>query len=92
MALGSFLLLLFIFSLIFFAIQRTPAKHRVIVVGSMLLPLALVIRFADFREIGTEAFVAFIAALILNFLFWVLIGRYNPVGQKGEIQVIGMDD
>lgn len=35
-----------------------------------------------------------IASLILSFLFWLLIGRYNPMGDKDEeaIKVYGLDD
>lgn len=29
---------------------------------------------------------------VVSFLFWLLIGRYNPVGSSDAIQVIGMDD
>jgi transketolase len=35
---------------------------------------------------------ALAVALVLNALFWFLIGRYNPPKQQGEITVIGMDD
>jgi hypothetical protein len=31
-------------------------------------------------------------ALVLNLLFWVLIGRYNPTGSSDAIKVLGMDD
>jgi len=32
-------------------------------------------------------------ALVLNLLFWLLIGRYNPVASSDKnIRVIGMDD
>ena len=39
-----------------------------------------------------EAWLALGIALVLNFFFWALIGRYNPVASSDEIQVIGMDD
>jgi hypothetical protein len=32
------------------------------------------------------------AALIFNFLFWFLIGRYNPPGSSDDIKVLGMND
>jgi hypothetical protein len=33
-----------------------------------------------------------VVALVVNFLFWLLIGRYNPVGSSEDIQVLGLDD
>jgi hypothetical protein len=35
---------------------------------------------------------AVITSLVLNLLFWVLFGRYNPPGTSDSIQVFGMDD
>lgn len=40
----------------------------------------------------TTAFWAVGAALIVNFLYWALLGRYNPVGSSDSIRVYGMDD
>ena len=34
---------------------------------------------------------AIIAALVVNFLFWALLGRYNPVGSSDSIRVYGLD-
>lgn len=41
-----------------------------------------------------EMVIGVIASLILSFLFWLLIGRYNPAGDKDEeaIKVYGLDD
>jgi hypothetical protein len=33
-----------------------------------------------------------LTALVLNLIFWVLIGRYNPPGSSDAIKVLGMDD
>ncbi len=44
------------------------------------------------HAIHTEAWIALAVALFLNGSYWLLIGRYNPVGSSDEIQVIGMDD
>jgi hypothetical protein len=35
---------------------------------------------------------AAIAALVLNWLFWFLIGRYNPPRSSDAIKVLGMND
>jgi hypothetical protein len=34
----------------------------------------------------------FIFAVVVSFLFWLLVGRYNPVGTSDDIHVLGMDD
>ncbi len=44
------------------------------------------------HSIHREAWIALGIALFLNGSYWILIGRYNPVGSSDEIQVIGMDD
>ncbi len=49
-------------------------------------------RYGFHRDIHQEAWVALILAFVLNVLFWLFIGRYNPVHSSDEIQVIGMDD
>jgi len=77
--------------LIFF-IQRTEAKRRLVVLIIMGIPFLLLRNLAVFRDVEREAWVGLAIALVLNFLFWVLIGRYNPVGSSDQIQVLGMDD
>jgi len=48
---------------------------------------------ARFHTIAvTTAFWSVGAALIVNFLYWALFGRYNPVGSSDSIKVYGMDD
>lgn len=34
---------------------------------------------------------ALLLAIVVNFLFWALVGRYNPVGSSDSITVIGRD-
>ncbi|MCL4253616.1 MAG: hypothetical protein KJ043_07555 [Anaerolineae bacterium] len=57
----------------------------------MIAPILLLRHYAMTRGVESEAWTAFIIALILNFLFWALIGRYNPVASK-EVRVLGLDD
>jgi len=57
----------------------------------MIAPILLLRHYAMSRGVESEAWTAFIIALILNFLFWALIGRYNPVASK-EVHVLGLDD
>lgn len=35
---------------------------------------------------------ALIGALVINLLYWALLGRYNPPGSSDAIKVFGMDD
>lgn len=92
MDLGLFLLLLFVLSTILFIIQRTEAKRRRVVFIVMGFFTLIVLWFVNLRQIWGEAILIFLLALFLNFLFWLLIGRYNPVGSSDSIRVLGMDD
>ncbi|MFW5692085.1 MAG: hypothetical protein ACOCX3_01905 [Chloroflexota bacterium] len=58
----------------------------------LLLPLLLLRNFAVYREVETEALTALWVALFLNFLFWLFVGRYNPVGSSDNIRVMKLDD
>lgn len=39
-----------------------------------------------------ENVLGFLTGNLVGFLFWLLIGRYNPVGNDEEIKVYGLDD
>lgn len=84
--------LTFLFTIIFLMIQRAEAKKRMIVLLTMLVPLLAIVVYIVYRKATTEGWVAFGLSLVLNFLFWVLIGRYNPVASSDNIQVLGLDD
>lgn len=83
-----------VFSLVLLTVQRAEQKYRkrvlflfVVFVGVPMAYLALI------RDAGDAFRDGLIIALVFNFLFWLLIGRYNPVGSSDEaIQVLGMDD
>lgn len=92
MQVGSFLLLLFAFGFILMFIQRTERKRRLLVAAGMGLIVVLIVRYVDYRGLQTEARAAFIVALLLSFLFWAIIGRYNPPKDSDEMKVLGLDD
>ncbi len=92
MHVGSFILLLFLFITMLMMIQRTEARRRLLVTVGMLLLGVLVVRYVNYRSLHGEAQLAFVVALILTTLFWLLIGRYNPVRSSNDIKVLGMDD
>ena len=89
---GSALLLFIILAAIFFIIQRTEVKKRRGVAILMGLFGLVIVWYISTRQIWGEAFGALIAALFINLLFWLFIGRYNPVGSSDSIRVMGLDD
>jgi membrane-associated PAP2 superfamily phosphatase len=92
MDLGITALLTVIFGLIFFLIQRSERRRRLIVFIAFLVVGLLIRNYTFYRNVHTEAWTALILALIINGLFWLFIGRYNPPKSSDEIQVIGLDD
>ena len=82
-ALIGFLLLL---------IQRAEPKSRRLVAALTIVPGIFIRNFILYRDIETAGWLALLLALFLNFAFWVLIGRYNPVASSDEIKVLGLDD
>lgn len=89
---GSFILLMGSFTVIILMVQRAERRRRLVVALFMLVIGILIQRYAASWELHTEAQLGFVVALVLNFLFWMLIGRYNPVGSSDDIQVLGLDD
>jgi hypothetical protein len=92
MDLGYLALLTITMSILLMMIQRTESRRRLLVAALLIVPAILLRNFINYREIRTEGWVALGLALLFNFLFWALIGRYNPVHSSDEIQVLGMDD
>ena len=80
-------------ALLLVMIQRTERKRRRLAIVFVAICL-LVIRHNAFlkADLHEETLLAFVIALMLSFLFWLLIGRYNPVKTEDNVQVIGMDD
>lgn len=72
--------------------QRTERKRRRVTTLLLLFVGFLTWYWADYRALSSAFWAAFVAALAFNGLFWLVIGRYNPVGSSDSIQVIGMDD
>jgi hypothetical protein len=90
---GAFLLLTIFLSLGLLLIQRTEVKRRRLAIILLAVVGFLALYWANFRALTREFILALIAGLVFSFLFWLLIGRYNPVGDSDDaIQVLGMDD
>ncbi len=92
MNIGALILLTLTISILLFLVQRTETRRR-LVVALILAGVGLLIqRYANYRAFHTEALIAFVLALVINLLYWVIFGRYNPPASSDDIQVLGMDD
>lgn len=80
------------FAVIFVLIQRSERASRRLVWISMLVVLALIAYWAFTAQVVGETLLGLVFGLILTGLFWLLIGRYNPVGSSDNIKVLGLDD
>jgi hypothetical protein len=89
---GSLILITIVFSILFVFLQRSEARRRFIVLGLVLLVGALIGQNAANRNLGFESLIGLVLGSILAFLFWLLVGRYNPVGSSDNIRVVRMDD
>ena len=90
---GVVLLLTFVLGLMVFFIQRTERRRRRLAILVMAGVAFLLWYWAGYRQLGSEFTAALLLALFLNLFFWLLIGRYNPVGDSDrDIRVLGMDD
>jgi hypothetical protein len=82
-----------IFSFLMLLVQRTEARsRRKVFFGIVIITTFVLWNFVERRELQAEVALSVVLALVINFFFWVLIGRYNPVGSSDNIQVLGMDD
>lgn len=91
---GNYLALITIFmTLLIITIQRTaPARRRLLFAFAALCLLILRHYTLLKSDLHAETMIAFVLALLLAGVFWLLIGRYNPVKGDDEIQVMSMDD
>lgn len=80
------------FTVIFVLIQRSEQSRRCIVWLSMLVVLGLIGYWSITAQVVGETVLGLTFGLLLTGLFWLLIGRYNPVGSSDNIKVLGLDD
>lgn len=92
MDVGTLLLMIFSFGLLLLLVQRAETKRRRVVAILLLPVLGIILHYANVNGHLREAFAGFILAMVLNVLFWLFIGRYNPVGSSDSIKVLGLDD
>jgi len=92
MQIGIIILLSSVIGLMLLLVQRSERKRRVLVAIGTLLVGEVIRRYVWYREYHAEGWIALSVALVINGLFWLLIGRYNPVGSSDRIHVYGLDD
>jgi hypothetical protein len=88
---GALLVLMAVFAALMLIVQRAERKRRLFTLIVMLIGAELVRRYLVYRGWDTEGLLAVLAALILNGLFWLFIGRNNPPKSSDEIEVWGND-
>jgi hypothetical protein len=89
---GALLLLTLGFTTLLLIYQRAEATRKRIVgicVGAAGLAIAW---YAARGSLVREIVIGLVLALVISYLFWLLVGRYNPVHSSDEIRVLGMDD
>ena len=80
-------------ALLLVMIQRTEPKRRRLAMFFVAICLRLIRHNAFLKaDLHEETLLAFVIALMLSFVFWLLIGRYNPVKSEDKVKVFGMDD
>lgn len=89
---GLLVLLTVALTVVVLIIQRTEARRRRRIAILFLLFVPILLWYINLRQAWGEAITGFFVALFLNLLFWVFIGRYNPVGSSDDIRVLGLDD
>ena len=74
------------------AMQRTEAGRRRFVL-LLLVIIGLLLRHNAFlKNLHAETALGIVIGAVTNGLFWLFIGRYNPVGSSDDIKVMGLDD
>jgi len=87
---GGYLLVVGIaFGLLLVLSQRIVPRHKRMFRGFLVtMAIFLMIRY-DYQM---ETLLGYVLAIFISFLFWLLIGRYNPVSDHDEIRVYGLND
>ena len=93
MDIGYLILITITVTLLLMFLQRTEKSKRRMVTGFIVLSFLTIRHIAFMKDdLHEETLIAFVLGFLLSGLFWLLLGRYNPVGTSDDIQVLGMDD
>jgi hypothetical protein len=88
---GNFALLTVIYGLMLLLVQRVEKNRRLFTLFVVGVVGLVARRYALFRDLEAELSWAIFASLLLNYLFWLVIGRRHPPGSSMDIHVWGMD-
>jgi hypothetical protein len=80
------------FTVILIIAQRIEAKRQRIARYFIFIMMLLLMLRPNYTHLRGQNLVAYAIALFISFVFWLFIGRYNPVGSSDTIKVYGMDD
>lgn len=91
MGTGYIALVAFVFSLLLIVSQRIVTRHQKGFRGFIIFMVILL--FLRMNRVQ-ENIIGLLIALVVSYLFWLLIGRYNKVGNADDegIKVFGLDD
>jgi hypothetical protein len=90
---GTFFAVFLIFSVLWIVGQRIAKRHQ----HSVRIAIVVLAAFWLWARVliyPWEMILGLVASLFISFLFWILIGRYNPVGNPDDeqIKVYGLND
>ena len=86
-------LIAIVVSLLLIMIQRVERKRRRLAAVIVAICFLVIWQNTAIKpHLSAETAVAFGIGIVLSALFWLLVGRYNPVGSSDDIEVIGMED
>ncbi|MEL6403444.1 MAG: hypothetical protein AAFR81_03690 [Chloroflexota bacterium] len=90
---SQFLLIWIVFSILWILAQRISERHqRSFRIFIVLFAVGWL--WMRFNLFPFEMIFGILLSLVTSFIFWLFIGRYNPVGNPDDegIKVYGMDD
>lgn len=88
---GYIALIALVFGALLIIAQRVVPRHRRMTRGFIVtMAIMLMCRYDPSLQVAN--LIGYALALFISFLFWLLIGRYNPVKAEADIKVYGLND
>jgi Ca2+/Na+ antiporter len=88
---GYILLIAIVFGILLIISQRVITKHKRMFRGFIVsMGILLMCRYDSSYQIAN--LIGYMIAIVISFLFWFFVGRYNPVNDADEIKVYGLND
>jgi uncharacterized membrane protein len=90
---GYIALITTIVIIVLLLVQRTEKSKRRLTWSFAIMSFLIISHNtflkSDYHE---ETLIAFIIGFVVSGLFWLFIGKYNPVGTSDDMKVMGLDD